>query len=507
MSLQFEKLCSLILLEHFGEIIQKVGNDLYKCQSKPLNLIVGSTKLPFQKVKQALRIMIQYGFVTFAEGQFPDKAEYTLLADKVILLLRYPRYLLLMKTQYGDEAEMLVEEILRRGQDTASSVIIRAATRLKESLKVEKVCLVTLHDKFSVLVNKQFLMRCPSPDEEKGVPVLTIKEKLLYLPPELNLKGLADIEEGKPGDPGDGGIYWRVNFDRFHQDFRDQIMVSAISRRCDDNAGELLKELLKQMYLRTEAWAATSNPVPFTELREAVRKQSSRPLLGQYIEQYLKVMEEDSSGFVSKVGDSSGGQYSINMKTAFVQLTWATIENIVMERFGSKGARIFRLVRAKKFVEQEQIQQVAMIPAKEAKLLTYRLLEENFLHIQELRKSLANNVPNKTFFLFHIDLNQVARMVLEMCYKALYNAMVRREHERSENRRMVEKQQRIESITLTMREQGATAEQLAEIEEMLTPPEQALLEKVRTMINKLSEAELQLDETMFILQLYLSYQV
>jgi DNA-directed RNA polymerase III subunit RPC3 len=42
---------------------------------------------------------------------------------------------------------------------------------------------------------------------------------------------------------------------------------------------------------------------------------------------------------------------------------------------------------------------------------------------------------------------------------------------------------------------------------MLTPPEQALLEKVRTMINRLSEAEIQLDDTMFILQLYLSYQV
>jgi hypothetical protein len=54
-------------------------------------------------------------------------------------------------------------------------------------------------------------------------------------------------------------------------------------------------------------------------------------------------------------------------------------------------------------------------------------------------------------------------MVLEMCYKALYNAMIRREHERSENRRMIEKQQRIESITLSMREQGATAEQLAEV--------------------------------------------
>jgi hypothetical protein len=40
-----------------------------------------------------------------------------------------------MKTQYGDEAEMLIEEILRHGLDTASRVIIRAARRLKESLK------------------------------------------------------------------------------------------------------------------------------------------------------------------------------------------------------------------------------------------------------------------------------------------------------------------------------------------------------------------------------------
>lgn len=54
-------------------------------------------------------------------------------------------------------------------------------------------------------------------------------------------------------------------------------------------------------------------------------------------------------------------------------------------------------------------------------------------------------------------------MVLEMCCKALYNAMTRREYERSENRRMIEKQQRIELITLNMKEQGATFEQLAEV--------------------------------------------
>lgn len=50
MSVQFGKLCSLILLEHFGEIVQKVGSDLFKCQGKPLHLIARSTKLPLQKV-------------------------------------------------------------------------------------------------------------------------------------------------------------------------------------------------------------------------------------------------------------------------------------------------------------------------------------------------------------------------------------------------------------------------------------------------------------------------
>lgn len=59
------------------------------------------------------------------------------------------------------------------------------------------------------------------------------------------------------------------------------------------------------------------------------------------INEYV-ILEEDTSQFLKRVGDSGGGQYSVNMKEAFKQLAWATLENIVMERFGSKAARIFR---------------------------------------------------------------------------------------------------------------------------------------------------------------------
>jgi len=50
MTTQMDKCCSLILLEYFGEIVQKVGCDLYAWGPKPLGLVARSTKLSSEKV-------------------------------------------------------------------------------------------------------------------------------------------------------------------------------------------------------------------------------------------------------------------------------------------------------------------------------------------------------------------------------------------------------------------------------------------------------------------------
>ena len=51
---------------------------------------------------------------------------------------------------------------------------------------------------------------------------------------------------------------------------------------------------------------------------------------------------------------------------------------------------------------------VVMIPAKEAKLLTYQLMENNFICLQELRKTVgASSVPSKALYLFYINFDQV----------------------------------------------------------------------------------------------------
>ena len=65
------------------------------------------------------------------------------------------------------------------------------------------------------------------------------------------------------------------------------------------------------------------------------------------------------------------------------------------------------MTRTKHHAEQDPMQENSLIPAKEAKLVTYKLLERNFLQIQELKKGTSSVGPVKALILFHVDLPQV----------------------------------------------------------------------------------------------------
>lgn len=131
-------------------------------------------------------------------------------------------------------------------------------------------------------------------------------------------------------------------------------------------------------------------------------------------------------------------------------------------------------------MEQDQMQNIAMIPAKEAKMFTYKLLEHNFLQIKELKKGTSNFAPVKSFILFHVDLpqvwtiflheigqiismfvEQVTRTALEASYKGLFNAMVRQRHDLTDNKRLLDKHARLETLLESLRGEGLPEDELA----------------------------------------------
>ncbi|NWT76587.1 RPC3 polymerase, partial [Prunella himalayana] len=524
------RLCSLLLQEHFGEIVEKVGNSLLRTGPRPLRLLVGDTGLLPDQVKKALCVLIQHNLVRY-EAQPRGFVEYEARSERILRILRYPRYIYTAKTLYGDPGELLVEELLLHGHLPMSCAVARVADRLTETMEDGKTMDYTeVSSTFVRLADTHFIQRCPTapenPQSTKGpqapAPALAIAEKDMYLVPQLNLVGKGkrrrscDEEEegehkakrkkqegGSSETPPDDGIYWQVNQERFHQHFRDQALVSAVASRMDQTSSEVVRTMLRMSEVTTASGASHTQPLSSNEIFRSL--PAGYNIGKQVLDQYLALLADDPLEFVGKSGDSGGGTYTVSILSSWAPpspFPHPSLITLLLHRFGSRCARIFRLLLRKKHLEQKQVEDFAMIPAKEAKDMLYRMLSENLVSLQEIPKT-PDHAPSRTFYLYTVNVMAAARMLLHRCYKSVANLMERRQHEMRENKRLLEKSQRVEAILASMQATGAEAAQLHEVEEMITGPERQQLENLKRNVNKMDASENQVDETIFVLESFI----
>ncbi|XP_077576534.1 DNA-directed RNA polymerase III subunit RPC3 [Stigmatopora nigra] len=529
MTSQEVRLCSLLLREHFGEVVEKVGTHLLRGGTQTLRSIVQGTGISVDLVKKSLCVLMQHGTCVFSPGRKGrgSPTEYQCSSNIMLKILRYPRYIYTAKTLYGDTGELIIEELLQRGHVTMSSIVKVVADRLTQNMEEgQSMDFKDVSSSFSKLVETHFIQRCPPMASAKAkadpstpeVPAST--EPLApesfpncYIVPNVTLLGrgkrqLEDPEEQSVAKKarmdiethGDEGIYWQVNFDRFHLHFRDQAIVSAMSNKMDQTSGEIVRSMLRLSEVTTLPTAAYTKPLSANEIFRSL--PAAYNISRQVLDQYLTLLVDDPMEFVSKAGESGGGMYSVNLQRALAKLARATLESVVQERFGSRSARIFRLLLKKKHLEQKQVEDFAMIPAKEAKDMLYTLLSQNLVQLQELPKT-PDFAPSRTFYLYTVNQLSTSRMLLQICYKAMANLIHRRLFETSNSKRLLEKSQRIEAILASLQAGGAEPEQLTEVEEMITAPEKQQLESLQLHVNKLDSAENQVDETIFLLESYI----
>ncbi|NXM33565.1 RPC3 polymerase, partial [Oxyruncus cristatus] len=539
------RLCSLLLQEHFGEIVEKVGNSLLRTGPRPLRLLVGDTGLLPDQVKKALCVLLQHDLVRY-EVQPRGSVEYEARSERILRILRYPRYIYTAKTLYGDPGELLVEELLLHGHLSMSCAVARVADRLTETMEDGKTMdYAEVSGTFVRLADTHFIRRCPMvPENPRSAeaaaappppaPALAIAERDMYVVPRLGLAGKGkrrrscDEEEedgqrkakrqkqegGGSEPPPDDGIYWQVNLERFHQHFRDQALVSAVSSRMDQTSSEVVRTMLRMSEVTTASGASHTQPLSSNEIFRAL--PAGYNIGKQVLDQYLALLADDPLEFVGKSGDSGGGTYTVRghlgASRGSSRAPLFPHSRLLPPRFGSRCARIFRLLLRKKHLEQKQVEDFAMIPAKEAKDMLYRMLSENLVSLQEIPKT-PDHAPSRTFYLYTVNVAAAARMLLHRCYKAspkhqpAANLMERRQHETRENKRLLEKSQRVEAILASMQATGAEAAQLREVEEMITGPERQQLESLKRSVNKIDASENQVDETIFVLESFIESTV
>ncbi|XP_029959116.1 DNA-directed RNA polymerase III subunit RPC3 [Salarias fasciatus] len=543
MTSQEVRLCGLLLREHFGEVVEKVGTHLLRSGSQNLRTILHETDVSLKLVKKSLCVLVQHGLCLYRPGRKGpgSPTEYDTSSHLILRILRYPRYIYTAKTLYGDTGELIVEELLQRGHMTLSSTVKSVADRLTQNMEEGRsMDYSEVSSAFSKLVETHFLQRCPpaaaaavkdssspaagGPPAVPGTPSTPVSAAPptpesfpdCYKVPDVKLFGRGkrqlaseDGEEQRSAKRarmdssahGDEGIYWQVNFERFHQHFRDQAIISAVANKLDQTSSEIVRTMLRMSEVTTSPTAACTKPLSANEIFRSlpVGYNIGRPIL----DQYLTLLVDDPMEFVGKAGESGGGMFVVNLHKSLANLARATLESAVQERFGSRSARIFRLLLRKRHLEQKQVEDFAMIPAKEAKDMLYTLLSQNLVQLQEVPKT-PDYAPSRTFYLYTVNQLPTARMLLQNCFKTVANLIERRLFETKESKRLLEKSQRIEAILASLQASGAEPEQLTEVEEMITAPEKQQLDSLKLHVNKLDSAENQVDETIFLLESYVN---
>ncbi|KAG1678551.1 DNA-directed RNA polymerase III subunit RPC3 [Nymphon striatum] len=524
-------LCLSLLNDIYGEVTGQIVDYLMKYGSQPLAAIVHHTKIPRSKINKALLVLIRCSMIEFKIEEKQSKVEYGVLMENILLIAKYPRYINCISSLYGDIAQIITEELLENGQLTTEEILITVQERINRD------------ETFQNLINAHFIQRCPiklndTEVSSKSVPlfmegepsyevpkvnldVIEEKYRLLHTsvdePPAKKIKIDIPIKQEK-FDPDDSNILWKFNFDRFHECFRDELIVQAVTNRIDARAGTVIHALLKISELEK-----------FTEL-----------------DKYLMVLVEEDSCGLMKHGDSGGGTYYMNYKKVIYNLLTVTMHSIVKERFSDKGGRIFQLILMKKYLEQKQIEKYAMINKKDAKNLIFHLFHENFLEILELPQTADHN-PINTYFLYYIDFVQLTRSMLEQVYKSMYNAIVRQKMVLKQNERLLAKKNKVDAMVAAI--QGTGDEQfqsqdfdvnsqpgielvrgkcrlhelarydtrchqlrpgspilLRAVEESVTSTERFHISKIHEVTLKIDKAVMQLDKNAFIFKLASRYQ-
>uniref|UniRef100_A0A671WHX4 DNA-directed RNA polymerase III subunit RPC3 n=1 Tax=Sparus aurata TaxID=8175 RepID=A0A671WHX4_SPAAU len=510
MTAQEVRLCGLLLREHFGEVVEKVGRHLIRSGAQNLRTLLHETGISIDLVKKSLCVLVQHGVCVFSSGRKGpgSPTEYRTSCDRILRILRYPRYIYTAKTLYGDTGELIIEELLQRGDMTMSSTVKTVADRLTQNMEEGRsMDYSEVSSAFSKLVETHFLQRStPATPDCYRVPHVTLigKGKRRLSNEDGEDQRSAKRAKIDSETHGDEGIYWQVNFERFHLHFRDQAIISAVANKLDQTSSEIVRTMLRMSEVTTSPTATCTKPLSANEIFRSL--PSSYNIARPILDQYLTLLVDDPMEFVGKAGESGGGMYVVNLHRALANLARATLESVVQERFGSRSARIFRLLLRKRHLEQKQVEDFAMIPAKEAKDMLYTLLSQNLVQLQEIPKT-PDYAPSRTFYLYTVNQLPTARMLLQNCYKTVANLIERRLFESKESKRLLEKSQRIEAILASLQASGAEPEQLTEVEEMITAPEKQQLESLRLHINKLDSAENQVDETIFLLESYINSTV
>eukprot|EP00752_Nemacystus_decipiens_P005102 g4630.t1 len=234
------------------------------------------------------------------------------------------------------------------------------------------------------------------------------------------------------------GVVWRLGVDKFHRDFRNSSLLGLVQDRFPKS---------KLAYLAVKVMLDNSSPTERKVDEQVSASISARTLFDKLCQtwkasnftknkavpdwrrfvSWMSALCTDLTSMVSKIpgSDVQNPRYVVNIGKMVQYIRSNLVKCTVRDRYGKETARIVEILLQNKFLDQQQVGEMAMIPPSDARERLYRLLRDRMVSVQEVPKRADRN-PNTTFYLWTIKHDQVAQVVLDSLYKAMLNMRLRR---------------------------------------------------------------------------------
>ncbi|RUS34846.1 LOW QUALITY PROTEIN: RNA polymerase III subunit RPC82-domain-containing protein [Jimgerdemannia flammicorona] len=530
-----------------NSFLQKVANVLLNKGRLPCGAIALFAKLTQKQVRECLVVLIQHNIAYYAEIAERSRivVYYEVSEEEILLRIRLGAILRYSGEWFGKEGALVAQHILRNelvlftkaftnmvrerflvAVQAQDSISAKDRAINAEAAELEKLLMPPTAKE---LKNIRKLRDDRADAEYHSSVVIGMKRKLAESVGNQAKRHAPEVLEEVEEE-----FYFRINNDRYNIRFRNEVIVNYAVDRINRSAGIVTKTMLdhgEEKMRRTkedkspavtavqisQLIPATINLETDIVLESAEFTANSLPSKQQLVHEYLELLQTDSAGFLRKEDERGAGLYVVAFDKLRDHLKRKVLDSVVREKYGSASCRLMKILSEKGKLDEKQVraiivvmvgmsyfttivvrmalatrfvislicvQKLALLPAKETRERLATLGTQGYLELQEVPKA-ADRAPSRTFYLWHVPLNQCYATLLVDLYRTLGNIRQRKRDEISARSRLLDKAQRQDVI---------------ENQALLSEEEQEHLRLLNETIAKLDVGELRIDGLITILR-------
>ncbi|CAG8593213.1 18383_t:CDS:10 [Dentiscutata erythropus] len=481
------RLCCYLIRDDFGPIVEQVAKVLLQKGRLTLPVIAKLSKFTLTKTRECLFILIQHNLVYWADARESQKIGiyYSIEIDEILARLNFGIYIKnaneWIESRHASE---LVKYILLNGKVTFGGLVEDQKINKKSSRYKD------IKETFSKMIEKKYILSVDFTDSKSArdkaseaeqrelakvtnfIPTkkqmaeakaklaanLDSEDTAIGSKRRLNLENLDRPTKQQKGEITiDDNQYFRVNYEKFNVKERNKRFAKFVRDRINRSAGTIIKYIL-DIADCDKASEVESCSISLYRILKII-PESKDELFGQQmktekgktvtreslIKQYLDHLIDDDANILCKRDENMGGMYFVRYNALCESLKQQVFENIILEKFGTKGARILKVLHTKQKLDEKAITAFTLMSVTDVRQKLIELLNAGFAQVQEVPRS-GDRAPSRTFFFWYVDYNKCYEIILNNYYRTLANIHQVRFEQESGAARLLDKKEKEDAL-------------------------------------------------------------